>query len=190
MLQSDIERVRAITEKNCDLIIKSLPPALLAREDELVSTFARHTGNYLSKLKSLYDFMDELSEAMSKYLPCKKGCTHCCKIHVSISELEAEFIRKHENMKMPKPKSVGETHGTPCSFLKKGACSIYKSRPFVCRQHVSTYDSPVLCRVDVCNDVVVKYPRFTEVRAVYDKLLETSGLDKRFDIRAIFPARK
>lgn len=190
MEQSEIEKAQAVMGKNYDAIIRSLPLPLTKREDELVSTFARHNGNCLSKLKSLYEFMDELLECMGKYTPCKKGCTHCCNYKVSISELEAEFIRKQEGIKPSKPVSIGDTHGTPCSFLKKGVCSIYKSRPFFCRQHISTHDSSELCRVDVCNNVNVKYPTFTEVRAVYEGLLEESGLNKRFDIRAIFQARK
>lgn len=190
MEHAEVEKVQVIVEKNFAAMVAAIPQSLQKQEDELVGTFKKHTGNYLSRLKSLYEFMDTLSEYMGKHAPCKKGCSHCCNIRVSISEMEAEFIRKQEGIKPSKPIAVGETHGTPCPFLKKGTCSIYKSRPFLCRQHISTYNSSDLCRVEVCNDVTVKFPRFTEVRAVYESLLKESGLANRFDIRALFPVRK
>lgn len=190
MEQREIEEMQAIMEKNYKTMIAAIPLSLLKQEDELVSMFERHAGNYLSKLKALYEFMDTLLSYMSKHAPCKKGCSHCCHIKVHISEMEAEFIRKHEGIKPSKAVDVGDTHGLPCPFLRKGACSIYKSRPFFCRQHICTFSSSKLCRVEICNNVTMKTPAFTEVRAVYENLLLESGLNKHCDIRAIFGARK
>lgn len=183
------EQSRYRAKKNCDTIAHMLPFYLRSQEEQLVTKFRKHSGNSLTKLRSLYEFMGELSEYVQKCSPCKKGCSHCCHIEVSISELEAEYIKKIEGIKPTKAAVTGNTYGSPCPFLKKGSCSIYKSRPFVCRRHVTVDDSPRWCHIDVCNSIELTFPRFTEVDSVYDILVQESGLFKRFDIRELFTAR-
>jgi len=187
--QDKKEQSRLRARKNSEIIARTLPPYLRVQEDQLVARFEKHSGNSLSKLQSLYEFMDELFGFVQKFSPCKKGCSHCCHIEVSVSELEVGYIRKHEGIKPARGSLGGYTYGSPCPFLRKGSCSIYKSRPFVCRRHVTVDDSPIWCRIDVCNSINLTFPRFTEVDSVYDMLVRESGLVRRFDIRELFIAR-
>lgn len=188
--QDEKEQSRLRAKENSDQIARTLPPYIRTQEEQLVARFMTHSGNPLSKLKSLYEFMDELYRFVQKFSPCKRGCSHCCHIEVSISELEAEYIRKHEGIKTARrPATGGYTYGSPCPFLKKGSCSIYRSRPFVCRRHVTVDESSKWCRIDFCNSIKLTFPRFSEVETVYGILVQESDYIRRFDIRELFVAR-
>jgi len=184
--QHEMEVSRLKAQKKCEIIAHTLPPYLRKREEQLVARFEKHTGNSVSKLQSLYEFIDELFEFVQNFTPCNKGCSHCCHIEVSISEFEAEYIRKREGVKPSLKRPSKKNFGSPCPFLKKGSCSIYKSRPYVCRRHVTLDDSSKWCRIDVCNNIRLSFPRFSEVDSVYNLLVKESGLSKRFDIRELF----
>ena len=84
--QDEKEQSRLKTKKNSEIIAHTLPPYLKLQEEQLVARFMKHNGNPFSKLHSLYEFMEELFEFVQKFSPCKKGCSHCCHIEVSISE--------------------------------------------------------------------------------------------------------
>ncbi|MEC5505016.1 YkgJ family cysteine cluster protein [Klebsiella oxytoca] len=102
---------------------------------------------------------------------CKKGCTACCNLHVSLltpmvfyisemieedfSESQVYFIKKRLLL-MAK---VSEKHGndkyrTPCVFLGKtsGQCLIYDFRPGACRRFMSG-------NVDICNQFAGSPPQ-------------------------------
>ena len=79
---------------------------------------------------------------------CKSKCSHCCRIPVQITELEAQYISKHTERKIqvsrqPLSSSVLESS---CPFLDKNElCSIYEVRPFNCRTF-HTLDNPNFCK--------------------------------------------
>lgn len=174
-------------KQNKEKIITLLPPDLKWREEQLLSTFTRHQGNSLSKLKDLYSFIDEINSFVAKYTPCKKGCNHCCHIPVSVSSLEIEYIQtKIRKLRRNAPRANVKDYNSPCPFLVKGACSIYDVRPFYCRSHTALTANSFWCHPDRCNQISLTRLRFTEIDKVFEQLLFESGSAiPRIDIRAI-----
>lgn len=86
-----------------------------------------------------------ISERYRRHLVCRAGCTACCQHHLSVFPVEAENIRQAV-ISLP-----SETRGTiasqaqatiaselsneavACPLLVEDRCSIYESRPIICR---------------------------------------------------------
>lgn len=115
-------------------------------------------------LKSVADtnkLIDQLiteTEVREKFR-CRKGCSFCCHMNVTISKDEAEHIGdycKKNNIKISKKylkkqllESVEDIAFSPvsaCVFLENNLCKIYDARPFACRHHF-VYSDPDKCNV-------------------------------------------
>ena len=132
--------------------------------------------------------MDVMYKQVNKYTPCKKGCTYCCSYYVTISDIEIQFIEKN-NKKIKRKKQFNTDNkgvGTPCLFLKNGACSIYESRPYVCRRHVVLTPDNSVCTED--NAYVYKFQQleWPELDKSYAFIRAVSGSEKLYDIRDVF----
>lgn len=111
-----------------------------------------------SKLRGLYQLVDEFAAYAKGRVPCKKGCSHCCYIAAPISVTEAQMIAEATGIEA-KPLKPGRLvldeyknikgfswgYHNPCTFLKDGACSIYEHRPLVCRTHFILDEDELLC---------------------------------------------
>lgn len=101
-----------------------------------------------SKLGKIYSLTDKLTQLIAPYMVCEKNCSHCCKLDVLITTVEAQYIEQHHGLNRNIGTSVSSGHAdnkTPCPFLdRSGACSIYKSRPFACRTAFAV-DNPMYC---------------------------------------------
>lgn len=184
--QNEVEASQLTAKETVNKIERLMPPSLKDKEEQFAYTFARHNGNTYSKLQYLYDFMGDVYGFVGNHVPCKKGCNHCCHIPVSISELEVEYIIKLTNIKRSKVTSLVNVDKGPCPFLKKGACAIYKVRPFVCRRHVMLDETAKWCHVDVCDKITLTQLTFSEIDKFYELLLHASGKNTRLDIREAF----
>ncbi len=98
--------------------------------------------------------LEKYGDASSE-IACKAGCPYCCSMQISITPPEAIVLGAHvvenydtgalkdllkkidHNLHLTYQKTQDEKvenwHKTPCIFLKKGSCSVYAIRPFVCR---------------------------------------------------------
>lgn len=183
-MKDDIKKAQKSAKKNLERIKKEIPTLLAIREADFFNGFKKSFISPTVRLQTLYDFIDELNEFISKYTPCKKGCDQCCHIKVDISSLEAQYIRFKTGIPyQDKPISDVKVN-TPCSFLKNHCCSIYQHRPYVCRRHHALFD-PKWYHVESCNDIYSVQARFSEVDDSYDYLVK-SGNSVMNDIRVFF----
>lgn len=89
----------------------------------------------LERLQALHDQVDKQAAGIAAVhgprLHCELGCTDCCVDELTVFQVEAENIQRHD------PALLNE--GTPhpegrCAFLDEaGSCRIYEHRPYVCR---------------------------------------------------------
>jgi uncharacterized protein len=86
------------------------------------------------KLRKEVDLLcDTLEKEHKKHLNCKKGCDLCC---MAISVFPVEFYAIHAETEfefistLPVPKDEVQ-----CRFLVDHCCTIYDSRPVICRTH-------------------------------------------------------
>ncbi len=128
---------------------------------------------YPQIIKEIEKFQKELNEyvdsvlSSQKSLACKKGCFYCCvgwEVKLTFAEtfLFIKNLNTLENFQKEKIANKLERfknfhdENTPCPFLDSGLCSVYQSRPFVCRTF-SSYDEN-LCK----NKITFKFPDFIE----------------------------
>jgi Fe-S-cluster containining protein len=131
--------------------------------------------------------MAEIYRHVLSLTPCKGGCSFCCYYPVSICEIEIAFIERNAKKKRLKnyaPKS--DFHGTACPFLEKGRCSIYDSRPFVCRRHVALTKTNFWCDPVRSNEETFSLLNFSGIEEAFDAIRRQSNSYDMFDIRQVF----
>lgn len=122
--------------------VKAIPPELSNSEDTIQHKLASENASSRNKLQKIYSLMSELGKVAEPYVACGNGCSSCCQMNVTISQLEANYIEKETGIK-PARVTSSVRHpqdgfiGVPCPFLKDGSCSIYEARPYPCRKHIS-----------------------------------------------------
>lgn len=185
-MAENIELSRIEAEKQQQWLFSIIPKELQKRENELTFTFSQHRGNSLSKLHDLYCFVDEVLKYVAEVTPCKKGCDYCCKMPVSVSLLELEYMKKNVKKLRNRLGSTNLDTNSPCPFLNKGTCSVYEFRPFHCRKHVAFTPTSFWCHPDRCHSVKLPLLGMTELTKVYDHLLLEAGmLGRMIDIRNV-----
>ncbi len=86
-------------------------------------------------LVALHDEVDRETRALAAVhadrLQCRRGCHACCVDELTVTQIEAERIRRAQ----PELLATGAPHPVgACAFLDgEGACRIYAERPLVCR---------------------------------------------------------
>lgn len=91
----------------------------------------------LCRYKKLCDYCDGFWDRVFNKFPgafaCAPGCSTCCELP-SVNYLEAFIIAgKNRNNKIIR--AAAEGTGGQCPFLDNDRCSIYTSRPLICRTH-------------------------------------------------------
>ena len=144
-----------------------------------------------AKLNHLKKSTAKLSKLAMPFSACKSGCSYCCHISVMICESEAKALAKASGRKMQKiterpSLAIREKwHKVPCTFLKKGRCSVYEERPLACRMTFNMADTPEQCNTDVpSKDSYVMLLNFQQLEHGFAQafLNESWG-----DIRDFFP---
>ena len=173
--------------RNRDKMLYCFPANLSKKESRIFTRLSKSKRSPEKKLESLYDVVEELHSFVSKFTPCKKGCSSCCHYKVSISEIEIRYIENNEGIRRLKKLKLDKNyHGDACPFLVANKCSIYSSRPYACRNHVVFNESDYWCHPDLCNDIELPLISFSEVKKSYDLIRRTSESYEQYDIRQVF----
>lgn len=183
----EYEVAHEFAQRNHRKIISFLPRELQLKEDRFLEKLGRIKTGPLKKLERLYSLMDELSEAMAPFMPCRRGCSACCHYNVDISEIEIAYIEKHtkyRSNKTPAPKQNFHSH--PCPFLRDGTCSIYKARPFFCRRHNALTPNAYWCHHSRSNEKSFPMIGFTNVDRAFNEIRSEANCRKPNDIRQHF----
>lgn len=174
-------------EANFQKLVTQIPRAIQAREENLLAEIAAIQGSALKKLRILHQATEELSNAISPFIACRRSCSACCHYNVHLYPLEAELIEKRTGRKRFREKHPAEDFtGLPCVFLKDGECSIYEVRPMVCRKHVALTNSPYWCAPERSGSIRLPMANFSQVNAAFDHVIEKDGRHEISDIRQIF----
>lgn len=142
---NDVEALLKSSRESAEVrrtnFVKALPVDLVYREDNIQAKLAKENVPPRIKLRKIYNLLTDIGNVAEPYIACAKGCSSCCKMNVTISQLEANLISENTGFQVNQltnsiEHSSEEFIGIPCIFLKNDSCSIYDVRPFVCRKHV------------------------------------------------------
>ena len=89
-------------------------------------------ADYLMLRKEVDFHCEKLAESHYEHLKCAPGCHKCC-MDFSIFPVEFFSIMKENENKQVNIRKIADEG--ECWFLTKGLCSIYESRPLICRTH-------------------------------------------------------
>lgn len=90
--------------------------------------------NYLQIRTEVDQRVAELTEQHAHYLNCRKGCDLCC-FSFRVFPVEYDAIAKEAGLTGVADLSATIGENERCAFLANGACTIYESRPLICRTH-------------------------------------------------------
>ena len=68
-----------------------------------------------------------------RHLSCRQGCDLCCQRKFSVTAVEAYNIAAAFRKLPPGQQQMIRQTKSSCTFLVNGSCSIYGSRPLICR---------------------------------------------------------
>lgn len=175
---------------NAERVISNIPKDLEEMEIKLPGKLRASKLSTLNKLARLYDAMNKMGKYLHKSTACSSGCSNCCHYPVTVSSVEAKYIRKNEKVKLIKkpPNPNANAHrGVPCIFLKRGKCSIYESRPFVCRKLVSMARTNKICDVKYAFEYPLPMIDLLGFKEAYgDIRMESGDAHAPYDIRDLF----
>ena len=114
--------------------------------------------NEYDLILKIYNYLDEFNKFVKTFAKCARGCgSHCCYIPVMLTYTEAQYIGFKKGIKVNKPVTLMPDPVMPkfidyskyhnkCPFLNdQKDCSIYGSRPFVCRTY-HILENPIVCK--------------------------------------------
>ncbi|WP_419782326.1 YkgJ family cysteine cluster protein [Malaciobacter marinus] len=150
----------------------SLKKSVDKEEKAYIDSLLNNEDNF-TKLQKLYEYSDAIYSQYYEKSVCQKGCAHCCKIKVSISELEAEYIKINTKFKSKQSNNDLDDY-CPLLNLDTGLCSIYEFRPLSCRTFL-TFDNPEYCKEKTTEHVVTTLNGNPKLHQMYQGLFLTSN---------------
>lgn len=176
------------------------------REAQVLLQQALHQEDEVERLSTLMKAASAWADPYVRRSACRKGCSHCCRIRLVITEHEANALQratgraKHQparpiTMDAMSPRlpdaqeeaaSIAKYTGVPCPFLDEtsGECTAYEARPFMCRLHMNLDTDNLLCHPSDPSRVNVPEPNNIPMAA---GCLAILGTCIAADIREWFP---
>ena len=167
-------------------------PTAMARALGALFIEAKLSGSVDEPIRFLYQTVNETVHGVADVpIACKKGCSHCCHVWVSVAAPEALCIAKTvqqrgpaviEKVRLAHEQSkeydfdARDEHPFPCPLLDGDVCSIYSDRPKVCRLAASA-DAELCARTyhNITNEDVPAPMMYLIGRAAYAMTL-SAGL--------------
>lgn len=173
--------------------IPNLPPNYVEDFNSLENAVKVGNESATTKLRRIYALTDKLTAFISPYMVCEKGCSHCCKIDVLVSSVEAQYIQKNLSIPLDVGNSFSAGHSEAkrhCTFLDGDSiCSIYEHRPFACRTYY-TLDDPMLCEDNKAFHVTYTNKSNGLLNKLFHMIGSINGIRPIRDIRDFFPNGK
>ena len=141
-----------------------------------MNTLEKVKLEYLNLRNQLDKEILRLENKHKNHLACKKGCDLCC-LNFSVFPLEFEVILEETGgifNPLSKTNNISPETPASCSFLNNHSCTIYNSRPFICRTH----GLPLLYMNDDEWELSYCELNFTNVQEAYFDEKNTFSQDK------------
>jgi Fe-S-cluster containining protein len=96
------------------------------------------TTNYLALVERVDAAASAIAARRAGDLVCRRGCTACCQVQLTLAPVEAERVREALAALAPdarrRVRARAQHSSATCVMLEDdGACAIYAARPLVCR---------------------------------------------------------
>ena len=107
-------------------------------------------------------------------MQCQTGCSDCCHVRLSITNVEADSIRADvATWPIGQRRALADDRGDRCAALDdRGRCRIYAARPVVCRSH----GVPIRLREGSLPVIRSCHRNFTHTEAQADCVLDQETL--------------
>lgn len=105
-------------------------------------------ANYLSLLSRVDQLCGKITAQFAEQICCRAGCSGCC-LHLSLFPVETanlvKAVRKlPDEIKTILSGRIDWPENDPCPLLLDDCCTVYDSRPVICRTH----GLPLLAELD------------------------------------------
>jgi uncharacterized protein len=204
------------TDAQYDKLLRELAPRLDPVFHKAVNVASRG-GSKGQQYNGLLAVIKEATTLLAPYVPCKKGCGHCCAMAVTVTEYEAKRIAAHigkayepqkdalaemtaqikacgrdadvdEVAREWQKQEVTRWTRVPCVFRDEDmSCSIYPVRPIACRTYHTVAPTNEPCQLGMAG-VRLKEVPMVDLQVFHLAQVIISGAEEAFaDIRMWFP---
>lgn len=183
-----------VGQDRCQSFLYSIPQDLKNQDDTIRQHLANLKAAPKAKLRQIYRLVDKFAKFRDPFVACKRSCSDCCRINVTITSLEAKQLaeasgRPARVITSDIKHDVDQYAGHECPFLVNNLCSVYEHRPYACRQHAMFLPTAEACNPDICYEIQAPFVHFLGMERASREIGSESDRVVA-DIRDFFPPLK